>query len=325
MTAVRHIAVLTSGGDAPGMNAAIRAVTRTAFFHGLKISGIIGGYDGLVNGVFRELGVRDVSNIIQRGGTILRSARSEVFLTAGGRSKAAENLKTQGIDGLVVIGGNGTQTGAALLHTEHGTRVIGVASTIDNDLGCTDVTIGFDTACQTAVEAMDRLRDTASSHERVFFVEVMGRKAGQIAARAALAAGAEFALVPERTESIDDLVAALGGASKTKTSSIVVVAEGDEEGGAFAIARRVKEAMPWLDIRVSVLGHLQRGGSPTVADRELASRLGLAAVEALIAGRTGELAGMVSGQVAFAPLDLAARTGKPLDKDWARILSILST
>jgi len=322
---MRHIGVLTSGGDAPGMNAAIRAVVRTAGFHQCTVTGVLGGYNGLVNGEFRTLGLRDVSNIIQRGGTILRSARSEPFMTPEGREKAARHLRTAGIEGLITIGGNGTQSGAWLLSNEQGVRVIGVASTIDNDLGGTDTTIGFDTACQTAMEAIDRLRDTAQSHDRVFFVEVMGRKAGQIAARVALAAGAEHALVPERSERISDLIDALAGASRTKTSSIVVVAEGDEAGGAFHIARQVKEALPELDLRVSVLGHLQRGGSPTATDRELASRLGLAAVEALLAGRSGELAGMVKGEVVLLPLEHAARTPKPLPPDWSRIITVLSS
>ena len=307
------------------MNAAIRAVTRTAHQHGLAVSGVMGGYDGLVTANFRTLGPRDVSNVIQRGGTLLRSARSESFRTAEGRTRAVANMHAHQIDALVTIGGNGTQSGAWALHREHGVRLIGVASTIDNDLGGTDMSIGFDTACNTAVEAIDRLRDTASSHDRLFFVEVMGRDSGHIAARCALAAGAEYVMVPERPQSVDALVGVLEQASTTKTSSIVIVAEGDEEGGAFAIARRVKERIPRLDIRVSILGHLQRGGAPTVADRELASRLGSAAVDGLVAGRTGVLAGMINGSIVFTPLDQAIGQRKPLNDELLRLSAVLST
>lgn len=324
MEPIGHIGVFTSGGDAPGMNAAIRAVVRTAVFNGMKVSGIVGGYEGMVRGALRPLGARDVSNIVQRGGTILRSSRSEAFRTEKGRATAVAELRAAGIDALVAIGGNGTQAGALALHREHGVRVMGVASTIDNDLGGTDRSIGFDTACNTAVEAIDRIRDTASSHERVFFVEVMGRDSGSIALRCAIAAGAEFAMVPERRESLDALIGALSNTPNTKTSSIVVVAEGDEEGGAFALARKVRERLPRLDIRVTVLGHLQRGGAPTVSDRELASRLGVAAVEALIAGRSAELTGMVNGGIAFTPLEQAVGGARPMDEDLFRILSILA-
>lgn len=306
------------------MNAAIRAAVRTASAHRVEVVGAIGGFDGLVNDRFRDLGPRDVSNIIQRGGTILRSARSEAFRSAGGRARAAQNLHRRSIDALITIGGNGTQAGAHALFTEHGVPLVGVASTIDNDLAGTDVTIGFDTACNTAVEAIDRLRDTASSHDRVFFVEVMGRGAGHIAARCALAAGAEAVLVPERGERIDELVALLRGSSSAKTSQIVVVAEGDEEGGAFAIAARVNKELPSLDMRVSVLGHLQRGGAPSVADRELASRLGHAAVEAVIAGKADALAGWADNSVRFTPLAEAITGGKPLRSDLLPLIAILA-
>lgn len=322
--AIQHIGVLTSGGDAPGMNAAIRAVVRTAHFHRIRVSGIMSGYEGMIRGEIRELGPRDVSNIIQRGGTILRSARSEAFRTVEGRVKATANLRAAGIDAIIAIGGNGTLTGAAMLQEEHGLTVMGVASTIDNDLDGTDRTIGFDTACNTAVEAIDRIRDTASSHDRLFFVEVMGRDRGFIALRCALAAGAEFVMVPERKENIEELIHVLYNASKSKTSSIVVVAEGDEEGGAFALARRVKERFAHYDIRVTVLGHVQRGGAPSVSDRELASRLGTAAVEGLLAGRNAEMAGMVNGSVTFMPLREAVIGRKALDEEVLRVLTILS-
>jgi 6-phosphofructokinase 1 len=320
----RHIGVLTSGGDAPGMNAAVRAVVRTACFHGVKVSGIFGGFQGLIDPEIRELGPRNVGNILQRGGTMLRSSRSQGFRTPEGRATARINMERAGIDALVVIGGNGTQQGAAALRTEQGVRLIGVPSTIDNDLGGTDRTIGFDTACQTAVEAIDRLRDTAWSHGRVFFVEVMGRKAGHIAARCALACGAEYTLVPERRQGIEELVDALRNASAQKNSSIVIVAEGDELGDAFTIASAVKERLPAIDPRVTVLGHVQRGGTPTVADRELASLLGNAAVERSLAGHEGELCGLLNGNVAFTPLDVALATPHALNEELLRVAAVLA-
>jgi 6-phosphofructokinase 1 len=323
--AVQHIGVLTSGGDAPGMNAAIRAVVRTGHFHGLRVSGLLGGYDGLVRGEMKALGVRDVSNIIQRGGTILRSARSEAFRTVEGRAQANEVIRRNGIDGLVVIGGDGTFTGASILEREHGVPIIGIPGTIDNDLSGTDATLGFDTATNTAVEAIDRIRDTASSHDRLFFIEVMGRTSGAIALQCGIAAGAEYILVPERREGIDDLITALEQASTSKSSVIVVVAEGDEEGGAFAVARKVKERFAHYDTRVSVLGHIQRGGSPTVADRVLASRLGIAAVEALRADQRGCMAGIVHGQVVLTPFADTFGKARPLDADLLRSITVLST
>ena len=322
---IGHIGVFTSGGDSPGMNAAVRAVVRAAAYHGLRVSGILGGYDGLVNDHVRPLGPRDVSNIIQRGGTILRSARSEAFRTVEGRAKAAATLARHGMDAVVAIGGDGTFAGAMVLHEEHGTRVIGLPGTIDNDLAGTDQTIGFDTAVNTAVEAIDKIRDTASSHDRLFFVEVMGRDTGFIAMDCALAAGAEYAMVPEKLQSTDELVRVLKESSADKSSSIVVVAEGDEEGGAFDILRKVKDRLADFDIRVSVLGHLQRGGSPTVQDRVLASRLGVAAVEALLGGRHGAMAGMVNGQVLFTPFAEAVHGHKRPDPELYRVLSVLAT
>ncbi len=322
---IGHIGVFTSGGDSPGMNAAIRAVVRTACFNGIRVSGIIGGYDGLVKAQLRPFGPRDVSNIIQRGGTILRSARSEAFRTIEGRSSAARTLAEHGIDALVAIGGDGTFAGAEVLHAEHGTKVIGLPGTIDNDLAGTDRTIGFDTAVNTAVEAIDKIRDTASSHDRLFFVEVMGRDTGFIALASALAAGAEYAMVPEKLQSIDELVKVLEEASESKSSSIVVVAEGDEQGGAFEIARKVKDRIDGFDIRVAVLGHLLRGGSPSVQDRILASQLGVAAVEGLLAGEFNVMAGVVNSKVVLTPFRDAIDGQKNPDPELLRLIALLAT
>lgn len=321
---IRHLALLTSGGDAPGMNAAIRAVVRTAHFHGIKATGIMDGYEGLMKKSFIELGPRDVRNIVQRGGTMLRSARSETFKTPEGRTTAAKNLREAGIDALICIGGGGTQAGAHQLAVEQGVRLIGVASTIDNDLGGSDRTIGFDTACNTALEAMDRLRDTASSYGRIFFVEVMGRDTGFIAMHTGIAAGAEYVMVPERKENVDELVRVLENRSKEKGSCIVVVAEGDEEGGAFKLADRVKQRCPQFDIRVSVLGHLQRGGNPTHADRLLASRLGAAAVEGLLSGKSHCVVGVVKGVLTFTPHTVALAEKKVIEPDLFRLLPMLA-
>lgn len=322
---IGHIGVLTSGGDSPGMNAAVRSVVRTALYRGLKVSGIQSGYNGLINDQVLPLGARDVSNIIQRGGTILRSARCEVFRTPEGRIRAAATLHQQGIGALIVIGGDGTFAGAQVLHAEHGIRVVGLPGTIDNDLYGTDHTIGFDTAVSTAVEAIDKIRDTASSHDRLFFVEVMGRDTGFIALASALASGAEYVMVPEKLQSIDELMKALDDAADTKSSSIVVVAEGDEEGGAFEIARKVRERTDEFDIRVTVLGHLQRGGAPTWQDRVLGSRLGVAAVDHLLEGGNMVMAGIVNNKVVFTPFEQAINGHKPLDRDLFRVLHILAT
>ena len=321
---LKRIGVLTSGGDAPGMNAAIRAVVRAAYYHGITVSGVLDGYDGLVKRNFMELGPRDVRNIIQRGGTMLRSARSEAFKTPEGRATAAENLREAGIDALITIGGGGTQSGARQLAEDQNVRLIGIASTIDNDLVGSDRTIGFDTACNTALEAIDRLRDTASSYGRILFVEVMGRDTGFIAIHTGIAAGAEHVMVPELKESVDELTSALLNRSADKSSSIVVVAEGDEAGGAFKLAEEVKRRHPQFDIRVSVLGHLQRGGNPSVADRLLASRLGAAAVEGLLAGKQGCVAGILDGAVAFTPLKDVAGKRKAVDPELFRLVQMLA-
>lgn len=322
---MRHIALLTSGGDAPGMNAAIRAVVRTANARGIRSTGILDGYDGLVRGDFLPLGPRDVRNIIQRGGTMLRSARSDAFRTPEGRARAAGNLRERGVDALVVIGGGGSQRGAHVLAEEQGVRVMGIASTIDNDLAASDRTIGFETACNTALEAIDRLRDTASSHGRIFFVEVMGRDTGFLALHTGIAAGAEFVLVPERKEDMTELRNALLQRSSGKTSSIVVVAEGDREGGAFAIAAEISKSCPQFDIRVSVLGHLQRGGDPCVADRLLASRLGVAAVEGLLAGKHHCVAGIINERITYTPHVEALSQCKTPGADLFPLMRMLAT
>lgn len=323
--AIGHIGVFTSGGDSPGMNAALRAVARAAAHQGIRCTGIVSGYDGMINDRTVPLGPRDVSNIIQRGGTMLRSARSEAFRTAEGRAQAAIMLHRHGIDALVAIGGDGTFTGARLLFQEHGTRIIGLPGTIDNDLSGTDRTIGFDTAVNTAVEAIDKLRDTAASHDRLFFVEVMGRDSGFIALASAIAAGAEYVMLPEVRQRIDELVNALSQAQQSKTSSIVVVAEGDEEGGAIAIANKVKEQLPHYDMRVTVLGHLQRGGSPTVIDRVMTSRLGAAAVDHLLRGTHDAMLGEVCGQIVQTPFAEAIGKRKELPADVLALLPVLAS
>lgn len=321
---ISHVGVLTSGGDAPGMNAAIRAVVRTAHFHDLKISGIYEGFEGLVQGDMRPMGVRDVSNIIHRGGTILRSARSNAFMTPEGRALAKTNLDAHGIDALVAIGGDGTFRGASLFSKEHGVPVIGISGTIDNDLGGTDRSIGFDTATNTAMQMIDRIRDTASSHDRLFFVEVMGRTSGAIAIQCGIAAGAEFVMIPEFKQGISELIQVLEQAAISKSSVIVIVAEGDEEGGAYEVARKVKSRFAHYDTRVSVLGHVQRGGNPTVADRMLASRSGVKAVEGLINGQSGVMVGEINDEIIFSPFEEVLKGHKPLDGELLRILGILS-
>jgi len=307
------------------MNAAVRAIVRTAVQRDIRVTGIVGGYSGLTNARYMPLGARDVSNIIQRGGTILRTARCEEFRTPEGRAKAAQNIKAHGMEALLVIGGDGSFRGAKMLFEEHGTPILGLPGTIDNDLFGTDHTIGFDTAVNTAVEAIDKIRDTASSHDRLFFIEVMGRNSGFIAQACAVAAGAEFVLIPERPQGIDELVRALDEGAKTKSSSIVIVAEGDEEGGAFDVARKVKQRYDHYDIRVSVLGHMQRGGAPTANDRILASRSGVAAVEYLLVGEHNAMVGVINGRIALTPFSEAIGQQKQPDPELYRILGILAT
>lgn len=321
---MRNIALLTSGGDAPGMNAAIRAVVRTGLYHDLNVFGILRGYDGLVQDEMLEMEASSVANIIQRGGTILKTARSEAFRTPEGRARAFENLKKRKIDGLVVIGGDGTFMGADRLIAEHDIRVMGIPGTIDNDLAGTDFAIGYDTAINTVVEAVDKIRDTADSHDRLFVVEVMGRDSGLIALRAGIGTGAEAVLIPEIRADYEAMMGRLDQSRKNKSSRIIMVAEGDDAGGGLVVAERIKERFPHYDVRVSILGHMQRGGRPTCMDRVLASRLGMGAVEALLEGRDGEMVGSIHGQLAFTPFKNAVKHIGNINPTLARILEVLS-
>jgi 6-phosphofructokinase 1 len=293
---MKRIGVFTSGGDAPGMNACIRAVVRGAVYHGIEVYGIRKGYNGMISGDVYKMDSHSVSNIVQRGGTILKSARSKEFATPEGRKKAYESLTELGIEGLVAIGGNGTFTGAMIFGNEYGIPTVGAPGTIDNDLYGTDYTIGFDTAVNTALDAIDRIRDTASSHDRIFFIEVMGRDSGYIAVQSGIAGGAELVMVPEVLTPISEVVETLKqGWSRSKSSSIIVVAEGDSEGSALEVAEKIKSQVDEnADIRVTTLGHTQRGGQPSAYDRILASRLGLGAVEGLISGQKNVMAGIIN-------------------------------
>jgi len=325
MPQIQRIGVLTSGGDSPGMNAAIRAVVRASIFHGLDVYGIYRGYEGLIDGQIEQLYSHSVSNIIQRGGTILKTARSMRFMEYEGRLKAYQNLVENKIDALVVIGGNGTFTGACLFDKEFNFPIIGLPGTIDNDLYGTDATIGYDTAINTVVEAADKIRDTATSHDRLFFIEVMGRDAGFIALRSGIACGAEFILVPETTTYIDNLARLLRHDwRKNKTSGIVVVAEGDEMGGAIEVAKKMKEKLPELDTRVTILGHVQRGGSPSAFDRVLASSLGFLAVKGLREGERGCMAGIIDKKVVYTPFDKAIKHNKDINKEMLEMSRILA-
>jgi 6-phosphofructokinase 1 len=322
---IDRIGVMTSGGDSPGMNAAIRAVVRTAIFHNIEVFGIYRGYEGLIDGQMEQMFSHSVSNIIQRGGTILKTARSARFMSREGREKAHLNLLENRIDALVAIGGNGTFTGAKVFDEEYDFPVIGLPGTIDNDLFGTDATIGYDTAVNTVVEACDKIRDTASSHDRLFFVEVMGRDAGFIALRSGISAGAEFILVPETTTYIDNLARLVKHDwRRNKTSGIVIVAEGDDAGGAYEVARKVKEKIPEMDTRVTVLGHIQRGGSPSAYDRVLASTLGYAAVSALIGGQRGVMVGIIDKQIAFTPFEKAIKHHKDINLQLLEMSRILA-
>lgn len=322
-----HFAVFTSGGDAPGMNACIRAVVRTALFNGCTISGVLRGYQGLIENDLVPLNARSVSNIIQRGGTILKAARSKDFMTDDGMAKAYQNLKSANVDAVVAIGGDGTFRGAdAFCNRYPDIRIIGVPGTIDNDIAGTDFTLGFDTALNTVIESVDKIRDTAASHDRCFFVEVMGRDSGCIALWAGLAGGAEEILLPERTTDVDSLVEVLQkGRDKNKSSSIIIVAEGEKSGGAAEVAAKVKERLPQYDTKVTVLGHVQRGGSPTVADRILGSKFGVWAVEALLKGHTRQMVGIRKGEMLMTPFSGAVRENQPLDAELYRINQMLAT
>lgn len=324
-TIMNRIAVLTSGGDAPGMNAAIRAVVRAGVYYEKDVFGVYEGYEGLINGDFVKLKVRSVNNILHRGGTFLKSARSQEFRTVEGRAKAIEQLQKKRIDGLVVIGGDGTFTGAVKLSEESGLPIIGIPGTIDNDLAGTDYTLGYDTATNTVAHAIDQIRDTALSHNRLFFIEVMGRNSGAIAVRAGIAGGAVATLIPEKHMSTEQLLKKLDrGAERGKTSSLVVVAEAGEPGRTYGIADDVKNKRPEFDVKVTVLGHLQRGGSPSCFDRVLASRLGVGAVEGLIEGKKDVMTGIVNDHVVYTSFKEAIESSKPVEEEAFRVSKILS-
>jgi 6-phosphofructokinase 1 len=321
---IKKIGVFTSGGDAPGMNACIRAVVRTAIYNGLEVCGIKRGYNGMIKGDILPMNTLSVSNILQRGGTILKSARSTEFMTPEGRKKAYDNLVAHGIDALVAIGGNGTFTGAKIFFEEFGIPTIGAPGTIDNDLYGTDYTIGFDTAVNTALESIDKIRDTADAHDRIFFIEVMGRDSGFIAFQSGIGGGAELIMVPETTTTINEVIEVLTkNWESSKTSCVVIVAEGDEEGNADEIAAKVKGKIPYNDIKVTRLGHVQRGGTPTAFDRILSSRMGMCAVEALLAGRKCEMVGIVNNEVVYTPFGDAINLPKPIHPDMIRMARIL--
>lgn len=325
MKTIKYIGVLTSGGDASGMNAAIRAVTRSAICNGFKVKGIYRGYEGLINGEVKELTTQDVSSVIQRGGTMLKTARSAEFQTVEGRKKAYDTMQREGIDALVIIGGNGSITGARIFAEEYDVPCIGLPGTIDNDLYGTDFTIGYDTALNTIVECVDKIRDTATSHDRIFFVEVMGRDAGFLAQNSAIASGAEAAIIPEDRTDVDQLEKFIGrGFRKTKNSSIVIVSESPKDGGAMHYAERVKKEYPQYDVRVTILGHLQRGGSPSAYDRILASRLGAGAIDAILEGQRNVMIGIHNDEVVYVPFSEAIKKDKPLDKSLIKVLDELS-
>lgn len=323
---LKCIGILTSGGDAPGMNAAIRAVTRTAIYNDIEVKGIYRGFKGLITGEIIPFKTNSVSNIIQRGGTVLKSARCEEFLTPEGRKVAYDNLVKHNIDALVVIGGDGTLTGAAIFANEYNIPVVGLPGTIDNDLLGTDVTIGYNTALNTIVEAVDKIRDTASSHERLFFIEVMGRNCGALALNSAIAAGAEAAIIPEISIEKDQLHEFISqGFRKSKNSSLVLVAESEITGGALQLAERVKNQYPQYDVRVSILGHLQRGGSPTAQDRILASRMGSAAIQALLESQRNIMIGVRNEEIVYVPFSKAIKKEKPINPELVSMLKVLST
>ncbi len=322
---IEKIAVFTSGGDAPGMNAAIRAVVRTATFHGLQVFGIERGYEGMIAGKIKRLETNDVGNIIHRGGTMLKTARSKEFMTPEGRAKAFDVLKANEIDACVAIGGNGTFTGATIFSKEYGIPFIGVPGTIDNDLYGSDLTIGFDTAINTAMEAADKIRDTADSHNRLFIIEVMGRHAGFIALHSAIGSGAGGVLIPERPEAMENLIENLRKSAKRgKHFSLVIVAEGNQYGGAEEVAKKIKENFDYYDTKVAIIGHLQRGGSPTCIDRVLASRLGYEAVECLLKGSENVMVGVLNNQVTLTSLEDAITKTKDINSDLLRMAHILA-
>jgi len=324
--AIKCIGILTSGGDAPGMNAAIRAVTRAAIYNGIEVKAIYRGYKGLITGEIVPFKTQNVSNIIQQGGTILKTARCKEFMTPEGRQIAFDRIQQEGIDALVVIGGDGSLTGARIFAEEHNFPIVGLPGTIDNDLFGTDSTIGYDTALNTIMEAVDKIRDTATSHDRLFFIEVMGRESGFLALNGAIASGAEAAIIPEMTTETDQLAELIqNGFRKSKNSSIVLVAESELTGGAFGLAERVKKEYPQYDVRVSILGHLQRGGSPTALDRILASRMGAASIDALLEGQRNVMIGIQDDQIVYVPFNKAIKNDKDINRDLQNTLRILST
>jgi 6-phosphofructokinase 1 len=326
MNKIKKIGVLTSGGDAPGMNAAIRAVVRAGIYYNLEVIGILRGYEGLVHGDFITMDRKSVSNIIQRGGTILKTARSDAFRTPEGRALAHEQLVKNNVDALVVVGGDGTFTGANLFSNEFNIPVIGLPGTIDNDLAGTDFTIGYDTAINTVVNAVDKIRDTAESHNRLFIVEVMGRDSGLIALRSGIGVGAEAILIPEAKMGIQGLIDRLESGRQDKSSKIIIVAEGDDLGGGFSVCEELKSKFPSYDIRVSVLGHIQRGGKPSCMDRVLASRLGVSAVEGLLNGISGQMVGQINKEIVYTPFGHAIKhiDAEEITPAWLKLVHILS-
>jgi 6-phosphofructokinase 1 len=323
---MKKIAVFTSGGDSPGMNACIRAVVRGCIYHNVEVCGIKHGYNGMISGEIVSMNSHSVSNIVQRGGTILKTARSKEFMTSEGRAKAYEQIKKNSIDGIVAIGGDGTFTGAEIFYNEFGVPTVGCPGTIDNDLYGTDYTIGYDTAVNTALDAIDKIRDTADSHDRVFFIEVMGRDSGYIAVFCGIAGGAELVMVPETLTTLDEVADILNqGWNRSKTSSIIIVAEGDEEGNVVEIGEKIKKKLGnQFDIRVTTLGHIQRGGSPTAQDRLLASRLGLSAVQGLINGYKNVMTGVVNNEIVYTPFKDTITLSKPLSRELIDMVKILS-
>lgn len=322
---IKKIGILTSGGDSPGMNACIRAIVRTAIYNNLHVEGYLRGYEGLIDNQCIELKRESVSGIIQRGGTILKTARSERFRTEQGIQQAVKTVKDNRLDALVVIGGDGSFKGASVLSAYTNIPVMGCAGTIDNDLVGTDFTIGYDTAINTVIEALDKIRDTAESHDRIFVVEVMGRDAGLIALRSAIASGAEAVLVPELKHDLEDLVFKIKNWRNTKSSKIIVVAEGDQSGGAYKVAEIIKKNCPEFDLRVSILGHMQRGGNPTCMERVNASIVGYNAVKALLNGRKNEMVGLINNTVHFTAFEKAIKHNNTLKKDLVELIEILGS
>ncbi len=317
---------MTSGGDAPGMNACIRAVVRTGIYHELEVFGITRGYAGMIDNDIHKMDSRSVANIIQRGGTILKTARCQEFMTPEGRTKAYQNLKKHGINGLIIIGGDGSFKGAQIFSNEFDIPCIGIPGTIDKDIAGTDFTIGFDTAVNTAIEAIDKIRDTADAHDRLFIVEVMGRDAGYIALHSGIGTGAEHILIPERKTDVEEVIRSLQEKERRKKLvNIVVVAEGDDFGGGTDLANLIKERIPAFDVRVAILGHIQRGGSPSNMDRLIASRMGYSAVECLLEGRHNVMVGIVNNKMHFTPLDNAVKAKQKISEEWLKIVKILAS